>query len=95
MREDPDFWAAAGGAELLLYKAIGAGDLAATAAQVAAVYDDLHQRVTASSLWASVYDQIGFVLSGYSEKASANERTAARQVLETLRDYVVGSPEES
>src|SRR5262249_307975 len=61
MRDDPEFWAAAGEIELAMYEALASGEgLSGRLKPIEARYRDLHARVKARSMWQSVYDQASF-----------------------------------
>ena len=60
--EDPDFWSVVGITELTVYEALANKNLANEHAAIEAQYDDLHTRVSAPWMWASVYDQMRFVV---------------------------------
>lgn len=80
-RDDPDFWSIAGLIELRLYEALAARDLAALRASIESEYADLRLRVAAPSRWASVHDQLAFVLPRYAARAAGAERDAALALL--------------
>jgi hypothetical protein len=80
-RDDPDFWSIAGLIELRLYEALAARRLAAQRASIEDEYADLRLRVAAPSRWASVHDQLAFVLPRYAAHAAAAERDAATALL--------------
>ena len=50
-------------------------------------YQDLHKRVTATRMWASVYDTACLVLPNYASRATGKERTAANELLAQLRRF--------
>jgi hypothetical protein len=75
---DPDFWSIVGQAELQLYGALAEGRKLATVREsLERKYNDLHERVDASWLWASAYDTAGFVLRRYAARATPSEAKAA------------------
>lgn len=84
---DPDFWSVVGQTELDQYEALAARKLAAAAGQLSRAYDDLHKRVTATRMWASVYDTACLVLPGYARRATGKERAAANALLAKLRSF--------
>jgi len=86
-REDPDFWSVAGLAELRLYEAIAERRLVGALAAIICELDDLRLRVSASSLWASVQDQLRFVLSEYGKRATAAERKAVVELTKHLDGF--------
>jgi tetratricopeptide (TPR) repeat protein/triacylglycerol esterase/lipase EstA (alpha/beta hydrolase family) len=61
-REDPDFWSVIGQTELTLYEALASGTLVRQRPDIEVQYRDLHGRVDAVTTWASVYDQMRFVV---------------------------------
>ena len=88
---DPDFWSVVGQAELQLYTALADGrKLAAARESLERKYSDLHERVAASWLWASVYDTAGFVLRRYAARATPAEAKAAAALLERLAGFARG-----
>jgi hypothetical protein len=88
MRDDPEFWAAAGEIELAMYEALAsAGGLRGKQKQLETRYRDLNSRVKARSMWQSVHDQASFVLSCGAPKAAAEKR-AAQELLELLESFL-------
>jgi hypothetical protein len=55
--------------------------------ELARAYQDLHKRVTATRMWASVYDTACLVLPNYASRAAGKERTAAEELLVQLRGF--------
>src|SRR5262249_53110450 len=88
MRDDPDFWSAVGLIELRLYEALARRNLAAARASIEAEYEELRERVSAAWMWASVYDQLRFVLPRYAERASQTEKAGVAAVSKRI----VGCP---
>ena len=86
MRDDPDFWSAAGQIELLVYESIARGGLAARRPAIEREYSDLKSRVTSGWQWSSVRDQLSFVLSR-SPALSAEDRKAAQGLLGLLEEF--------
>lgn len=84
---DPDFWSVVGETELDQYEALAARKLAPARAQLARAYEDLHKRVTATRMWASVYDTACLVLPNYASRAKGKERVAAIELLAQLRGF--------
>jgi CHAT domain-containing protein len=84
---EPDFWTVVGETELDQYEAIAARKLAPARRQLSRAYDDLHKRVTATRMWASVYDTACLVLPNYAARATAKERAAASDLLAQLRSF--------
>jgi tetratricopeptide (TPR) repeat protein len=88
MREDPEFWAAAGQIELTMYEALASREgLPGKLKQIMAQYQDLNARVKAKSMWASVYEQAGFVLSRCIPRTAKTERDAAAKLLKLLASF--------
>ena len=88
MRDDPEFWAAAGEIELAMYEALASAEgLRGKLKQLETRYRDLHGRVKARSMWRSVYDQASFVLSCRAPKAAAAEKRAAVELLKLLGSF--------
>ena len=88
MRDDPEFWAAAGQIELTMYEALASSEgLSSRLRQIMVAYRDLNARVKAKSMWASVYDQAGFVLPRAIPRTAKAEMRAAAQLLELLRSF--------
>jgi len=84
---DPDFWSVVGETELDQYEALSTRTLASARNSLSKAYEDLHKRVTAARMWASVYDTACLVLPNYASRASAKERTAANELLAQLRSF--------
>jgi hypothetical protein len=84
---DPDFWSVVGETELDQYEALAAHKLAPARKQLSRAYEDLHKRVTATRMWASVYDTACLVLPNYAARATGKERAAANELLEQLRSF--------
>ena len=87
--DDPDFWSAAGSAELKIYLAIETIEKGQLATQRPAIEDELarlHLRVSAPSMWASVRDQARLVLPRYAERAAEPETNAANALLKRLEE---------
>ena len=85
---DPDFWSVVGQTELQMYKVLaGGGTLASARDALERGYQDLHKRVSAPWMWASVYDTTRFVLHKYTAHATAKERKAAAAILERLATF--------
>jgi len=89
---DPDFWSAVSETELNQYAALARRKLAPARRQLEKAYDDLHQRVTATRMWASVYDTACLVLPNYARRAKGPEKAAAHALFEKLRRFA--HPEE-
>jgi hypothetical protein len=89
---DPDFWSVVGETELDQYEAMAGKRLAAVHKQQERAYEDLHKRVTATRMWASVYDTACLVLPNYASRAKGRERAAAQALLAQLRKFA--HPEE-
>lgn len=85
-RDDPDFWSVVGLTELRLYEAIAKRRLAGELEAIVGEYRDLHGRVSATTHWSSVLDQVRFVLPKYQMRATAGEKQAAM----TLTKYLEG-----
>ena len=84
VREDPDFWSLVGQIELAVYESIGNGALAQKLPTILDAYKDVHARVPETWMWSSVYDQAWLVLRSYALRAPANEKRAAKQLLNLL-----------
>lgn len=84
---DPDFWTVVGETELDQYEAIAARKLAPARRPLSRAYEDLHNRVTATRMWASVYDTACLVLPNYASRATGKERAAANELLAQLRSF--------
>jgi hypothetical protein len=84
--DDPDFWSVAGLPELAVIEALHSGTLAAALPDIDATLADLHARAGSPWLWASLADQLGFILGG-ARVARGAERGAAGQLLERLQGY--------
>lgn len=84
--DDPDFWSVAGLPELAVIEALDAGTLAAALPDIDATLADLHARAGSPWLWASLADQLGFILGG-ARIARGAERAAAEELLTRLQGY--------
>ena len=84
---DPDFWSVVGETELDQCEALAARKLASVRKQLSTAYEDLHKRVTATRMWASVYDTAYLVLPNYASRATGRERAAAHELLAQLRGF--------
>jgi len=89
-RDDVDFWSVVGLTELRLYKALARGKLADELVSIEDEYEKLHARVSAGWMWASVRDQVRFVLPKYASRTSAREQKAAEALLKRL-EVLAGS----
>jgi hypothetical protein len=88
MRDDPEFWAAAGEIELTTTRRWRRpGDCEGRLEQIEGRYRDLNARVKAKSMWRSVYDQASFVLSRCVTPGAAAEKHAAQQLLKLLKSF--------
>jgi CHAT domain-containing protein len=85
-REDPDFWSVVGLPELSVYEALAARSLHTQLPDILAAYEELHQRAGTAWMWASVADQLGFVLVQHQAGSGAHAR-AAGELLQRLRQY--------
>jgi hypothetical protein len=85
-REDPDFWSVVGLPELSVYEALANHQLASQLPGILLAYEDLHGRAGTPWLWASVADQLDFVLTRLTVGAGA-ESEAAQELLSVLRGY--------
>jgi hypothetical protein len=84
---DPDFWSVVGETEMDQYDALARRKLAPALRPLLRAYEDLHKRVTATRMWASVYDTACLVLPNYASRATGRERTAANELLSLLRGF--------
>ena len=85
-REDPDFWSVVGLPELSVYEALASHTLAQQLPAVLASFDDMHQRAGTPWMWASVADQLGFVVE-HLRGMSPVDQQAAGELLAVLRSY--------
>jgi CHAT domain-containing protein len=85
--DDPDFWSVVGETELDQYEALARRKLAPALRPLLRAYEDLHKRVTATRMWASVYDTACLVLPNYASRATGREQTAANELLAKLRSF--------
>jgi hypothetical protein len=76
--------------ELRMYEALAGRQLARALPALLADYADLHERVGAAWMWASVCDQAQFVLEHFRRGASASQTQAARKLLGVLQGYARG-----
>jgi hypothetical protein len=89
-RLDQGFWSVVGQIEVKGFEALAAGKVEDALDGLEKEYEDLHRRVTATRMWASVYDTACLVLQGYADRAGRRkkgERSAALALLALLRGY--------
>ena len=91
--DEADFWSVVGEIELRQYEALARRKLTAALPQLKKAYEDLHKRVAATRMWASVYDTACLVLPSYAERTDRRERSTAKTLLAQLR--ALAHPEES
>jgi len=84
---DPNFWGVIGEIDMDQYEALTGRRLRKVASRLAKEYDDLHNRVKGTRMWATVYDNACFVLSTYGLRAKGAEQAAALQLLARLRSF--------
>ena len=84
---DPDFWSVVGEVELDQYEALVAHKLWHVRSELSRAYEDLHKRVTATRMWASVYDTACLILPNYAGRANEKEKAAAQELLAQLRSF--------
>ncbi|MDT4859111.1 hypothetical protein FQZ97_936100 [compost metagenome] len=85
-REDPDFWSVVGLPELSVYEALANHSLLAQLPSILSSLDDMHQRAGTAWMWASVADQLGFVLEHLDGVTRADQQ-AADELLDVLNRY--------
>jgi CHAT domain-containing protein len=85
-REDPDFWSVVGLPELDVYEALATQSLAARLPGIVQVLTELQGRIGTEWLWASLADQLGFVLE-HLPASNAGEARAGAQLLATVRTW--------
>lgn len=80
-REDPDFWSVVGLPELDIYEALATQSLGARLAGILQVLTELQGRIGTEWLWASLADQLDFVMErlppGNPRETSAGEELLA------------------
>jgi hypothetical protein len=86
-RGDADFWSVVGEIELRQYDALARRRLATAFPQLEKAYKDLHGRVAATRMWASVYDTACLVFPSYADRVGGREKSAANELLARLRGY--------
>ena len=86
LREDPDFWSVVGLPELSMYEALANHALGAQLPNILASFEDIHQRAGTAWMWASIADQLGFVLENFEGIASA-DRAGAVELQSVLNRY--------
>jgi len=93
-RQAPDFWCVAGLEELALYQALAAGDARQRLAKVAQGLAELQARVASVGHWATLCDQMRFVLHPLLQEAAqaGAEGPAARALLARLRGFAGRAP---
>jgi hypothetical protein len=84
---DPDFWSVVGETELDQYELLARRQLAPARRQLEKAYQDLHNRVTATRMWASVYDTACLVLTNYASRSTGKEKASANELLAQLRSF--------
>jgi hypothetical protein len=84
---DPNFWGVIGGIDLDQYDAFARRRLERVAPRLIKQYDDLHNRVKGTRMWASVYDNACLVLSSYGRRAKGREQVTAVHLLAKLRSF--------
>ena len=72
--------------EVQVYEALAIRTFASVLATIEIEYEDLHSRVSASWMWASVLDQMQFVLAKY--RVSTLENRAAGKLLKYLEALI-------
>ena len=85
-REDPDFWSVVGLPELDIYEALATQTLDARLPRILQVLTELQGRIGTELLWASLADQLGFVLD-HLRAADARQERAGSQLLATLHTW--------
>ncbi|MDO9434529.1 CHAT domain-containing protein [Hydrogenophaga sp.] len=85
-RDDPDFWSVVGLPELGVYEAIATRTLHTQAPDLLAAFEELQQRAGTQWMWASVADQLAFVLA-QQEGGNSAHALAAAELLQRLRAY--------
>lgn len=85
-RDDPDFWSVIGLPELCVYEALATRSLHTALPAILAAYEELHQRAGTAWMWASVADQLGFVLASHDAGSGAHARALA-ELQQRLRQY--------
>ena len=75
---DADFWSVVGETELNVYEALAAKRLGTVHEQLVRDYQDVDKRVTATRMWASVYDTACLVLPNYASRVNG-QRACSRQ----------------
>jgi CHAT domain-containing protein len=84
---EADFWSVVGEIELRQYEALAERALAAARSELDKAFEDLHKRVTAARMWASVYDTASLVLPVYAIRVKDKEKAAAEALLSRLRAF--------
>lgn len=88
-RTEPEFWCVVGLTELRLLKALAARRLADEGEALQQEFADLQRRVAAPSDWASVADQLAFVLPAYLARVTgAREQAAATALRAQIAGYL-------
>jgi hypothetical protein len=87
----PDFWSFVSLIDLRLYQAIAGSRLASERTEIEGLYQQLHERVRSSRDWASVRDQVRFLLSARRSWANA-EQSALQALLERLDGFAAEPP---
>ena len=77
LQRNPDFWGFVSQVELALYEALNDKRLAEQQPSLTAAYADLHMRVAAPAMWASVADQAQLVLAPWAGNGATGRAAAA------------------
>jgi hypothetical protein len=85
--DEADFWSVVGEIELQQYEALARRRLATAYPQLSKAYEDLHKRVSATRMWASVYDTACLVLPSYAGRVTGSEKSTAAELLAQLRAF--------
>lgn len=88
--DEPDFWTAVGLIELRLYGAMHRRAVAAERAGLLDEYDDLYARDPTPWKWASVVDQLKFVVPAYAANNPGIEANAAERLRQDVTALSTG-----
>ena len=85
--DKPDFWSVVGQTELLILATLAKGQLASAAPALIAALRALKERVPATQMWDSVYNEALFTMEPYLAMAGAAEKHAAQSLLDALKEF--------
>ena len=86
--KNADFWSVVGDIELTQHVALADGTLGRESESLERRYRELHIRVSAVRMWASVYDTAYLVVRSFgARRTSGRDRVTAEALLDLLRGF--------